>query len=156
MPAATGGGAAAEPCGRPAELSAAAAALERCIGAAATAVAQQAARLDEADSRVGDGDCGSTLKLAADAIQEVGSHSKARDGAQFVGLSHDHNHRALAGLRFRFTAGCRGRPSASVQYQQGQFRTGEPGTRVHETLLHCSSTSMNELGRSEAPGFPKP
>lgn len=87
MPAApSSGGAAAEAPGRPAELSPAAAALERCIGAAAAAVAQQAARLDAADSRVGDGDCGSTLKLAADAIQEVDPNSAAgsRTSASYV------------------------------------------------------------------------
>ncbi len=36
------------------------------------ALIDAAAELDELDSRVGDGDCGTTLRLAAQAIREVG------------------------------------------------------------------------------------
>lgn len=45
--------------------------LRRCISAAAQAVAAAVGQLDEMDSRVGDGDCGATLALAASAILEV-------------------------------------------------------------------------------------
>lgn len=56
---------------RPPALSEAGAALERGIAAAAEAVAGAAEELDDWDSRVGDGDCGATLKRAVLAIQEV-------------------------------------------------------------------------------------
>ena len=53
------------------ELSAAAALLERCISVAADAIVRSAAELDDLDSRVGDGDCGSTLRLAAQEVKQV-------------------------------------------------------------------------------------
>lgn len=47
--------------------------LQGCIKAAAEAVAAAAEELDEMDSRVGDGDCGTTLGLAAAGILQVRS-----------------------------------------------------------------------------------
>ena len=45
--------------------------LRSCIEAAADALIASAARLDELDGAVGDGDCGSTLATAAKAIKQV-------------------------------------------------------------------------------------
>ena len=45
--------------------------LRSCIEAAADALISNASRLDELDSAVGDGDCGSTLATAAKAIKQV-------------------------------------------------------------------------------------
>ncbi len=51
--------------------------LHSCIEAAADALIANAARLDELDSAVGDGDCGSTLATAAKAIKQVGQATLA-------------------------------------------------------------------------------
>ena len=45
--------------------------LGSCIEAAADALIADAARLDELDRAVGDGDCGSTLATAARAVKKV-------------------------------------------------------------------------------------
>ena len=56
-------------------------AMRACIKAAAEAVAAAAGELDDMDSRVGDGDCGATLGLAAAAILQVGAVARPRTHA---------------------------------------------------------------------------
>uniref|UniRef100_A0A7R9YZ62 DhaL domain-containing protein n=1 Tax=Chlamydomonas euryale TaxID=1486919 RepID=A0A7R9YZ62_9CHLO len=67
LPKAPNGGD-ADVAGRPKELSPAGAATEKALAAAADAVVKVAAELDEIDKQVGDGDCGSTVALAAEAV----------------------------------------------------------------------------------------
>lgn len=52
-------------------------AMRACVKAAAEAVATAAGKLDDMDSRVGDGDCGATLGLAAAAILQVSTLASA-------------------------------------------------------------------------------
>lgn len=72
-------------------------AIRRCISAAAHAVTEAAEELDEMDSRVGDGDCGSTFATAAAAILEDASSYPMGDVAAAVGAVGESIGRAAGG-----------------------------------------------------------
>lgn len=65
-------------------------AMRACVQAAAEAVAAAAGELDDMDSRVGDGDCGATLSLAAAAILQVSTLASIRACAR--ARAHEHMH----------------------------------------------------------------
>lgn len=69
-------------------------AMRACVQAAAEAVAAAAGELDDMDSRVGDGDCGATLSLAAAAILQVSTLASIRACAR--ARTHARLHRAAA------------------------------------------------------------
>ncbi|KAK9867896.1 hypothetical protein WJX84_007686 [Apatococcus fuscideae] len=131
---------------RPQELSGLGQRLERSIQAACSAVIESADQLDAWDSKVGDGDCGSTLRLGADAVAAAATASlplndpsaTARGMASTVGQAMGGTSGAIYRILFTAAAGALASSSASSTGDPSPLAWAEALKKATEAILHYS------------------